>query len=73
MKYQTTFKFALSSALVCFALMGYAQTSVAQATTGFTVTASDDAEFLGRSLFSDSVGDPFRFESAVLDLSLIHI
>ena len=70
MKYQTTFKFALSSALVCFALMGYAQTSVAQATTGFTVTASDDAEFLGRSLFSDSVGDPFRFDSAVLDFGL---
>lgn len=70
MKYQTTFKYALSSALVCFAFMSYAQTCVAQATTGFTVTASDDAVFLGQALFPDSQGDPFRFDSAVLDFGL---
>jgi len=70
MKYQNEFKHALASAFVCFTFLGCVQTCDAQLTPGFTVTASDDAEFLGRTLFPDSAGNPFRFDSAFLDFGL---
>ncbi len=71
MKYQNRFRYALASAFVFCAFTGSTQTCVAQlGAPGFTVTASDDADFLGRILFPESEGNPFRFDSAFLDFGL---
>ena len=58
---------SLASIFVCVTSIACAQTSVAQVDPGFVVTANDDAEFLGRTLFPETIGNTFRFDSAVLD------
>jgi len=57
MKYRDRFVCAIAAFLAYCALVGYNQTCVAQTTTGLSVTASDDAEFLGRTLFPGSEGE----------------
>jgi len=63
MKFIEKFKCPLAVVVVWFVSALCARTSVAQ----LVVTATDDAAFLGQSLFPSSVGDPFQFNSAVLD------
>ena len=70
MTVQSKFKNSLTSLLLCFAPAVWVQTAVAQLESGLVVTASDDATFLGQTLFPDSVGTPFRFDSAFLDFGL---
>ena len=70
MTVQSKFKNSLTSLLLCFAPAVWVQTAVAQLEPGLVVTASDDATFLGQTLFPDSVGTPFRFDSAFLDFGL---
>jgi len=70
MKYRDRFVCAIAAFLAYCALVGYNQTCVAQTTTGLSVTASDDAEFLGRTLFPGSEENLFRFDGAFLDFGL---
>ena len=70
MTVQSKFKNSLTSLLLCFAPAVWVQTAVAQLEPGLVVTASDDATFLGQTLFPNSVGSPFRFDSAFLDFGL---
>ena len=67
MKFIEKSKYPLAVVLVWFVSTLCAQTSIAQVNSGLVVTASDDAAFLGQSLFPSSSGDPFQFNSAVLD------
>ena len=75
MKCHSKFNYSIAFALVGCVLLGYAQTSVAQLTpdlsSGLVVTASDDADFLGQTLFPSSAGSPFQFNSAVLDFGFV--
>ena len=75
MKCHSKFNYSIAFALVGCVLLGYAQTSVAQLTpdlsSGLVVTASDDADFLGQTLFPSSAGSPFQFDSAVLDFGFV--
>ena len=67
MKYFDQFKNLLRLAAVCLAFIAFDRPTVAQLSPGFVVTASDDATFLGQTLFPDSAGNSFRFDSASLD------
>ena len=67
MKYFDQFKNLLRLTAVCLAFIAFDRPTVAQLTSGFDVTASDDATFLGQTLFPSSAGDPFLFNSAFLD------
>ena len=63
MKFIEKFKCPLAVVVVWFLSALCARTSVAQ----LVVTATDDAAFLGQSLFPSSIGDPFQFNNAALD------
>lgn len=67
MKFLDRFKNVLRFTVACLAFIAFDRPMVAQLTPGFTVTASDNADFLGQTLFPDSEGNPFRFDSAFLD------
>lgn len=67
MKYFDRFKSFLHFTVACLAFLAFDKPVVAQLDPGFVVTASDNANFLGQTLFPDIPGDPFSFVSASLD------
>lgn len=67
MKYLDRFKNLLLIAAVCLTCIAFDRPVVAQLDPGFIVTASEDANFLGQTLFPGSAGDPFQFVGAFLD------
>ena len=67
MKYLDRFKNFLRFTVVCLAFITFDRPIVAQLDPSFVVTASEDANFLGQTLFPGSAGDPFQFDSAFLD------
>ena len=67
MKYFDRFKNFLRFSVACLAFIAFDRPVVAQLDPSFVVTASEDANFLGQTLFPSGAGDPFDFVSASLD------